>query len=348
MKAIKVMMVGSAPKSNGGVTTVIRTIKESYIWNKYQCYWLGTQIQANKWIKLYYCLKAYIIAFFTIKKYDIIHFHAVPDISLVVQFPVYALAMLWRKKIILHMHVGNQLVDYKNSKLFHFCIKHSHLILVLSPKWKILFNEQFAKFKKQVEVLYNACDKTSSLNYEQRTNTIVFAGHLDRNKAYDVLLKGFSSISDKITGWKLIIMGAGELEEAKALAKKLNIESNIEFKGYITGKEKEKYFQEAALFCLCSYQEGFPMAVMEAWAYGIPVITTPAGGLPDVIIEGENAITFNFGDYKMLGDKIYELINDYPKRLHMSNFSKKFVENNFAIKPIANKLDLYYSSLFNN
>ena len=48
-----VMMVGSAERSNGGVSTVLKLLKTSFLWNKYNCYWLGTQIQGNKFIKLY-------------------------------------------------------------------------------------------------------------------------------------------------------------------------------------------------------------------------------------------------------------------------------------------------------
>lgn len=62
--------------------------------------------------------------FFTIWKYNIIHFHAVPDISLIVQLPVFLLAKFARKKIILHLHVGNQIEEYKESRLFQYCMKN--------------------------------------------------------------------------------------------------------------------------------------------------------------------------------------------------------------------------------
>lgn len=339
-------MVGSAPKSNGGVTSAIKILRQSTIWNKYQCYWLGTQIQAGFLLKLYYCIKAYFIAFFIIWRYDIIHFHTVPDISLIVQLPVYLLALIGNKKIILHMHVGNQLETYKDSRLFHFCIKHADLILVLSPKWKIKFEELFEKFHKRVEVLYNSYTPVNAIDYDKRKKTIIFAGHLDKKyKAYDILLKGFASIAKQIPDWKLIVMGTGELHEAISLAKKLGIDNQTEFKGYIVGKEKEKHFQEASLFCLCSYQEGFPMVVIEAWAYGIPVITTPVGGLPDVLEETKNAVTFYFGDYKSLGENILMLINKKEMRTKMSLYSQESVARNFSLNSVSSVLDSYYTSL---
>lgn len=341
----KVMMVGSAEKSKGGVSTVIKILKNSPIWDEYECYWLETQIQDNKYIKLFYAIRSYIICFFKIKKYDIIHFHTVPDISLLVQLPIYLLAMLWKKKIILQLHVGNQIEDYKNSKLFQFCIKHSDYIILLANLWVKKFNTLFNNNNIKVDYLYNAYSPVNPIDYTQRTNTIVFAAHLNSNKAYDVFLKGFKEISNQYPTWKLIIMGDGEIEKAKLLAQKLKIEKQVIFTGYITGKEKEKYFQKASIFCMCSYKEGFPMVVIEAWAYGIPVVTTPVGGLPEVLIEKKNALIFNFGDYVELSKKLDTLISSPQLRLEMSKYSQEFVKKSFSIDSIVKKLSSIYASI---
>lgn len=338
-------MVGSHEKSKGGITTVIKLLKQSSIWDKYQCYWLGTQIQGSKWIKLYYCIKAYMCGLFLIWKYDIIHFHAVPDISLLVQFPIYILALVGRKKIILHLHVGNQIEYYKNNNLFLFCIKHSNLILLLAKNWEEKFNIIIQGNKVKTDYLYNAYSPVNAIDYTQRTKTIIFAAHLNANKAYDILLKGFKEIAEKYPEWKLIIMGDGEVTKARDLVNQLNLDSQVEFTGYIIGQAKQKYFQEASIYCMCSYQEGFPMVVIEAWAYGIPVITTPVGGLPDVLEEGKNATIFEFGDYIGLASRMKELIENPYQRKTMSEYSQKFVADFFSVKSISSKLDKLYKSL---
>lgn len=341
------MMVGSAEKSKGGVTTVISILKQCPFWNQYQCYWLGTQIQGTYQQKLIQCTKAYIIAFFTIWKYNIIHFHAVPDISLIVQLPVFLLAKFARKKIILHLHVGNQIEEYKESRLFQYCMKKSDLVLVLAKIWKNKLQVLFPHITTPVQYLYNPYTPVRSINYSYHTQTIIYAAHLNKNKAYDVLLKGFKEISGKYRDWKLIIMGDGETDSAKELASKLELTpEQVEFTGYIVGKQKEEYFQHASIFCMCSYREGFPMVVLEAWAYGIPVITTPVGGLPDVIEENKNACIFNFGDYKGLADQLDYLMSNGQLRQSMSRYSKKFVENNFSTKRISNELSSIYDHLY--
>lgn len=340
-----VMMVGSAERSNGGVSTVLKLLKTSFLWNKYNCYWLGTQIQGNKFIKLFYAIKAYIVVFFIIWKYKIIHFHTVPDISLIVQLPVFLLAILWRKKIILHLHVGNQIKDFKDSKLFHFCIKKSDKVLLLSQSWTSQFKQLFPSLNVSVDFLYNPCLSVESLDYSMHKNTIIFAAHLNSNKAYDVLLKGFEIINKKYPEWGLIIMGDGEVDKAKKLAVDLDISQRVTFTGYIEGKEKEKIFKEAGIYCMCSYKEGFPMVVLEAWSYGVPVITTPVGGLPEVLEEQKNSLAFNFGNYIELSQKLDFLISNYQLRTEMSSYSKEYVTKNFSLNIISEKLDSIYKSI---
>lgn len=110
----KVMMIGTSENSGGGISSVIRLIKKMPIWKKYSCYWLGTQIQRNVLWKLWYATKAAMITPFLMWKYDIIHFHMVPGITLLIQLPELLIAKLYRKKIIMEVHVGNQLVPYAN------------------------------------------------------------------------------------------------------------------------------------------------------------------------------------------------------------------------------------------
>ena len=90
MSSKRVLVVGSAEKSRGGVAAVIRTMKKMPVWQEYHCYWLGTQIQRNYAWKLWYAVKANIIALFIIWRYDIVHFHSVPDrIDLVIKLPIF-------------------------------------------------------------------------------------------------------------------------------------------------------------------------------------------------------------------------------------------------------------------
>ena len=160
-----------------------------------------------------------------------------------------------------------------------------------------------------------------------------------------MLIRSFKEIAHKYPKWKIIFAGNGEIEKGKQLAKKLGIINQIEFCGWIRDDEKDRLFRVSSIFCLPSYGEGFPMSVLDAWAYGLPVITTPVGGLIDILQHGVNAMVFEPGDIVSLTNNLEILINNIELRRKLSFESRKLIKNKFNIENIVNELDRIYSSL---
>lgn len=320
-------------------------MKKMPVWEEYGCYWLGTQIQRNKLWKLWYAAKAYFIAFLIIWRYDIVHFHTEPEKSIKTQLPVFMLARLWRKKIILHLHTGNQLIKEKDNKLAKWCLNRSDLIILLAKKWQRLFEESFKDVKTPTAVLYNACEPPAEeINLDSKEPVVFMAAYFNDNKAPDLLLKAWKGIKDRHPEWRLFMLGNGEVERFKAMAQEMGL-SDVEFTGYIVGKEKEDFFRWASIYCMCSYEEGFPMVVLEAWSHGINVVTTPVGGLPDVLEEGRNALTFGFGDWQGLAAQLERLMDDPVLRKEMAAYSQRFVQERFSLESISPRLEEIYQSL---
>lgn len=342
----KVLMVGSAEQSGGGVSSVIRLIKKMPVWNEYSCYWLGTQIQRNYVWKLWYAVKSWLIALFIIWHYDIVHFHTVPDkICLIIQFPVFLLALVGRKKIIMHIHMGNQLNEHTENGLFLWHLKKADRIVLLAQRWEKLFKEKFHTIETPTTVLYNACDPVGRVPYENKHKSIIFAGYMDDNKAPNILLDAWAKLKDKYSDWKVTLMGNGDIDRFVNMAHEKGLQDCVEFTGYVRGQKKVYYFTHAAIYVLCSYNEGFPMVVLEAWAYGIPIVSTPVGGLPDVIVENKNCCTFDFGDSDGLADRLERLINDEDLRKEMSQYERNFVVRTFSLNSINRDFETLYSEI---
>lgn len=87
------------------------------------------------------------------------------------------------------------------------------------------------------------------------------------------------------------------------------------------------------------------MGVLDAWAYGIPCIVTPVGGLPDIIIDGKNALVFTPGDYETLAQKLDILISNNELRASISKASLQLAETTFNIKTINQQLGNIYQTL---
>lgn len=339
-------MIGSAEQSGGGVSSVIKLMKTMPFWKKYQCGWLGTQIQRGYIVKLWYALKAYLKALFVIWRYDIIHFHTVPDkICLIIQLPIFLLALLGRKKIIMHIHMGNQLEDHTDNNLFIWCLKRADCIVLLAKKWRNLFEVLFPSVKVKTTVIYNACAPVPSIDYSVKERSIIFAAHLDGNKRADLLLKAWDKLNGDYPDWHVTIMGNGDVDTYSRMCRDMGLDGSVTFTGYITGKQKDDIWSKASIYCMCSRHEGFPMVVLEAWARGVAVVTTPVGGLPDVIEEGKNCLTFPFDDSEVLTSQLRKLIDSPELRRSMAEYSKVFGEEKFAPEKINECIEKLYESL---
>lgn len=344
----RVLIVGSAEQSGGGVTTVIRLIKKMPVWEKYSCHWLGTQIQADAKTKALYAIRAYLWALVNIWRYDIVHFHTVPNVSMKIQLPVFLLALMGRKKIIVHLHVGNQLTfpGTRNFKLAHWCMKRADRIVLLAHKFAGFMDEYWQDVKTPKTVIYNACEDVKALPYEQHEKYILYAGRFTDNKGGWLLVKAFAMIHEKFPEWKLLLLGEGEERYIyDRLVAENHLEDKVSMPGFKHGEELAAAFRKASIFGLTSHYEGFPMVVLEAWAYGVPVVTTPVGGLPDVLEEDRNACVFDYDNAEALAQKLEHLMGDDKLRADMSEFSKQFCERMFSAKAVNESLDELYEGL---
>ena len=87
------------------------------------------------------------------------------------------------------------------------------------------------------------------------------------------------------------------------------------------------------------------MGVLDAWAYGILCVVTPVGGLPDVIEEGRNCLTFPFDDVDMLTMQLRKLMESSKLRRDMAEYSKSFGERVFAPVMVNESIEKLYEEI---
>ena len=197
----------------------------------------------------------------------------------------------------------------------------------------------------KVQVIYNPCTIEMFNNKYQQKKQILYAGTVNARKGYADMIKAFAQISSLFPNWQIVFAGNGEIEKGKNLAQELGIEKQTVFLGWINGATKDKAFKEASIFCLPSYAEGFPMAVLDAWSYGLPVITTPVGGIPDIAKEESNLLLFSPGDIEGLAKQLEKLIRDKELRNRLSQESTRLANTTFNIKTINKEIEALYKNL---
>lgn len=342
---IKVLTVGDSRKMKGGVSTVIKCMEQSYLWRKYHCRWLECQINKGIAWKILYLLRGMAQAVFVMPLYDIVHFHTTPGKGMRVIFPIFLYAKLWRKRTILHLHVGNQISNHVHDKLFRWMIGKTDRVIVLGKMWKdFLVNKMGVS--TDVEYLYNMVTSKPLPNDTGRY--FLFAAYFNINKGYDTLLKAWAEVAKKHPEWRLVMCGTGNMNEVMNLVKSNGVQESVDLPGWVDGERREAYFREAYAYCMTSKQEGLPMSVLESISYGVPVITTPVGCLPEFLEDGKSALFFDFGDADMLAGKMVQLIEDHGLRNNLSERGRDIVQDKFVSSKIWNKLDNIYRSLSKN
>ena len=151
---------------------------------------------------------------------------------------------------------------------------------------------------------------------------IVNIGRLSGQKGHTWLLEAFSIVRKQVPS-KLIIIGDGEdSQKLKNLARDLNIEKDVFFKGY--QKNPYKYLSRAAIFVNSSLYEGFGCVIIEAMACGIPVVSTACPhGPAEIIKDNENGSLVAIADQKAMAAAIIKLLENREMRIKFSLEGKK-------------------------
>lgn len=136
-------------------------------------------------------------------------------------------------------------------------------------------------------------------------------GRLSEQKNYPMMLRAFSSVHQHYPNSELVIMGDGDLKaELERQCETLNLRQSVRFTGNIPNVEKELWAAHAYL--MSSDYEGLPQTVLEAMAAGLPIISTKAGGVVDVVEHEKNGLLADCGDQEGLIHAMERLIQS-PK-----------------------------------
>jgi len=342
----KILIIATSSKTQGGISSVINAHQNCDYWNNYDIQWLETHTDTNLLNKLLIALIRFFKFIFIASSFDLIHIHLSQPPSAFRKFPFFLVAQAYRKIIIVHFHSFDPqtTINSRYKPLYKYIFSHADKVIVLSELWK-KWIQKYLSLSKNIVIIHNPCTATASTTHHQKQPFILYAGALNERKGYKDLMKAFHKISNQCPDWNLVLAGTGEIEEGKRIALKLGLADRIHFPGWIVGEEKNSFFSTAGIFCLPSYAEGFPMAVLDACSYGIAFITTPVGGIPDIIIDGENGLLFEPGNIDALAEKLLLLIKDEFLRKKLGKASLHLAQTTFCLQKIGEEMNSLYKEL---
>lgn len=266
-----------------------------------------------------------------------------------------------KKVVVLHTNGSalKMLFDYfplikKNSKSRYFyeneialnVLKDMDRIILLSKLAQNNFNHLYPDLSFKTEVVQNGISKRNIPNNNKTKNKLVFTtvGTICERKGHDVLIKSIIDMSQfDRSMFELNIIGDGKIKDT--LIKKCynhNVK-NINFLG--VKFNVDEYLENTDCFVLASRDEGLPMAIIEAMSFGIPIIATNVGGIPDLVNDNINGLLVPASNSAYLKKAILDFIKfSSQKRNQMGISSYNNYINNFTQSIMIEK----YEKIFNN
>jgi len=261
------------------------------------------------------------------RKFDVI----VEDISKVPIFWPLLLSKLLSTPfmIIIHHVHGKTLHEELPPLLAHFLYIYEFMTLKLYTLFKpyvVTVSESTRSelekigFKiEKMQVVYNAVTQSFITTSKKISPEplIVYIGRIKRYKRLDHLLRAIKNVPN----CQLIIAGKSEADEywrLRALVKELQLDSRVKLVGEISESEKSSILQRAWIYVATSMKEGFGISVLEAQAFGVPVIAYDVPGLNESVQNMHSGILVRNGDITGLAKTISLLINNFMLRKKLS------------------------------
>ena len=171
--------------------------------------------------------------------------------------------------------------------------------------------------RSRIRVVHHGVDLPDvDLPAEGREPLVLFVGAIQRRKNVARLVRAFERLPEE---WKLVLAGSAEGFGAGEELRAVEVSSrkaSIEVRGYVTATELARLYTRASIFAFPSLDEGFGMPVLEAMAWGVPVLTSTSSALPEVA--GGAALLVDPENEEELGTELARLAGDESLRAALS------------------------------
>ena len=200
--------------------------------------------------------------------------------------------------------------------------------------------DRYSEFKLEPK---DAGKVREELGLDRDSFIIGSLGRLTGQKDYQTLIRAAAEALTENEALEFIVAGEGELRSALVgTCRELGIERRFHFLGFRS--DREKLLKLMSVFVLSSLDEGLPMAMLEAMAAGLPIVTTPVGGIPGVIRSGENGLFIEPGNVEQLKEALLLLAGNSAMREKLGKRASETVKSAYSIEKMAQK----YLAIYNN
>lgn len=221
--------------------------------------------------------------------------------------------------------------EYLKSVIETWGVKSQNIIVIHSALYPLMVEGTKEELKKQLSF---------------PTPTIISAGRLVPWKGFAALIEVVANMKEKYPAISLVIAGDGEeLSTLQAKVKELSLEKNVRFVGRISKEALGASIKAADVFVLNTAYEGLSHQLIEVMDLGTPIITTTAGGNPELITDGVNGILVPFDDKEAIIDGLTRLL-EYPETRSRIVQSARGRSKDFAQTVMLEKIEALLNNIY--
>lgn len=278
------------------------------------------------------------------KDVDLLHICLALKGSLYRKLIISALSRICKVPYLIHVH-GAGLEEFWPSRGRYLrnatdrMFNESAAIIVLNSIWFKFISDRLPTCKSKVYLLPNATPAVPARPYRP-TNTpvqISFLGELGLRKGAPQLVGALAMLTN-CGNWTSTIAGNGDVEGVRRKVQELGLANRVDVPGWLSSIQTAELLRQTDIFVLPSFNEILPMSILEAFSYGIPVVATPVGAIPDAIRNGHNGLLVPPGDVEALANALKCLIDSPNLRRRLGAAARYDHQARFELRAYVDRL----------
>jgi glycosyltransferase involved in cell wall biosynthesis len=265
-----------------------------------------------------------------------------------------ALGSALRLPIVIHLH-GSRFDTFFRAlpswarAAVRWMFARADRVIVLGSHWQRFLIDEVGVAPGRIAVIANGVARPTIARTTPTAVAapcVLFLGRLEARKGVPELLAALSSPVLSGRAWTAVLAGDGDVAAFAEQARLLGLWERVSFPGWLDAADVERRLAAAAMLVLPSHAEGLPMAVIEALAHRVAVVTTPVGAIPDFLAHGVSALFVPPGDAAALADAIAALLDDTAARERIAGAGHAAFGRHFEIEAVCQRMrDVYAQTL---
>ncbi|WP_123025561.1 glycosyltransferase family 4 protein [Mycolicibacterium stellerae] len=327
-------------------------MRDTALWTEWDIRHVATHCDGTKLKRLgiFIVGSARFIVQLLIKRPDIIHLHTSERGSFVRKGLLTWVSAIFRIPVLLHMHGGEFHEYFANQSrplqwLIRATLERTDVVIALGNVWAQRLQDVAPK--AHIEVVPNAIRANVKVDQiSAKEVQVVFLGELCERKGTSVLLDAWAGMiaARDVKPAKLTIGGWGEIDRANNQIRSLGIGDTVHIAGWLSATEVQQLLARTHVLALPSLNEGQPMVILEAMARGICVVSTTAGGIPEMLDESEGVLVAP-GSVSEFSCALAKVINDAEARGRFGSHARNRVEREFNVDAVSRRFDELYRTV---